>query len=218
MLNLLNLEKNFLKKYDSISYKTLLEFLSNLGIKIFALDDSGSFHGASWRFNGKNIVVLKQKNKQEARWMFDLLHEFYHCLQNLDKNEFQIIELDETSEERRNAPEEIEANDFARNVLLGEKSNDIIAKCFKKAKGNIAWYKSVVIEVAKDYNVDVGVLAFQVAYKLQSMNKNWWGAATSLQYKKEDIINLTIDNIKKSINIENLAPEDSKLLELAFSE
>lgn len=210
--------EKFFKKYDSISYENLLDFLTELGIKVFALDDSGSFHGASWRFNGKNIVVLKQRNKQEARWMFDLLHEFYHCVQNLDKNEFQIIELDEASEERRNSPEEIEANDFARNVLLGNESNEIINKCFKKAKANIAWYKTVVVEVAKEYNVDIGVLAFQIAYKLHSMNKNWWGAAASLQHKKDDIVNLTIQNIKRSINMEKLNLLDQEILELAFSE
>jgi len=208
--------EKFFEKYESMDYESLLSFLSDLGIKIFALDDSGSFHGASWRFNGKNIVVLKQKNKQEARWMFDLLHEFYHCLQNLGEEEFQIIELDETSEERRNAPEEIEANDFARNVLLGDEADEIIAKCFKKAKGNIRWYKSVVIDAAENYNVDVGVLAFQVAYKLHSMGKNWWGAATSLQYKKEDIVSITSHNIKKSIDFEKLGSLDKEILELAL--
>jgi transcriptional regulator with XRE-family HTH domain/Zn-dependent peptidase ImmA (M78 family) len=208
----------FFKKYDVLDYKSILSFLSDLGVNIFALDDSGSFHGASWRFNGKNIVVLKQKNKQEARWVFDLLHEFYHCLQNLDKEEFQVIELDETSEERRNSQEEIEANDFAKKVLLGDNAEEIITKCFKKAKGNMAWYKSVVIDVAEEYDIDVGVLALQVAYNLHQMNKNWWGAATSLQHKKEDIVSITTENIKKTINFEGLEELDKNILQFALSE
>ncbi len=210
--------EKFFEKHAELNYESLLSFLSDLGIKIFALDDSGAFHGASWRFNGKNIVVLKQKNKQEARWMFDLLHEFYHCLQNLDKDEFQVIELDEASEERRNSQEEIEANNFAKKVLLGDNAEEIVLKCFKKAKGKMGWYKSVVIDIAEEYNIDVGVLALQVAYNLHQMNKNWWGAATSLQSKKEDIVSITTENIKKSIKFETLEELDKDILELALSE
>lgn len=210
--------EKFFEKHAELNYESLLSFLTDLGIKIFALDDSGAFHGASWRFNGKNIVVLKQKHKQEARWMFDLLHEFYHCLQNLDKDEFQVIELDEASEERRNSQEEIEANNFAKKVLLGDNAEEIVLKCFKKAKGKMGWYKSVVIDIAEEYNIDVGVLALQVAYNLHQMNKNWWGAATSLQYKKEDIVSITTENIKKSIKFETLEELDKDILELALSE
>lgn len=214
----LSFREKFFEKHAELNYESLLSFLTDLGIKIFALDDSGAFHGASWRFNGKNIVVLKQKNKQEARWMFDLLHEFYHCLQNLDKDEFQVIELDEASEERRNSQEEIEANNFAKKVLLGDNAEEIILKCFKKAKGKMGWYKSVVIDIAEEYNIDVGVLALQVAYNLHQMNKNWWGAATSLQYKKEDIVSITTENIKKLIKFETLEELDKDILELALSE
>lgn len=209
--------ENFFNTYELMDYENLLEFLSNLGIKIFALDDTGAFHGASWRFNGKNIVVLKQQNKQEARWMFDLLHEFYHCLQNLDKKEFQVIELDESSEERRNTPEEIEANNFARSVLLGEDADEIISKCFKKARSNLAWYKSVVSEIADEYEVNVGVLALQVAYILYTTRKqNWWGAATSLQNKKENIVSITTENIIKQLDFTKLDILEKEVLQLAL--
>ena len=39
----------------------------------------GTFHGACWRYEGRNAVVLKQTPKHEARWAFDLLHELFHA-------------------------------------------------------------------------------------------------------------------------------------------
>ncbi len=39
----------------------------------------GTFHGACWRYEGRNAVVLKQTPKHEARWTFDLLHELFHA-------------------------------------------------------------------------------------------------------------------------------------------
>ena len=64
------------------------------------------------------MIVLKQKSQYESRWLFDLIHEVEHAGEDPEVDELEIIEADETSEERRNSEEEIKASQFAGDVVL----------------------------------------------------------------------------------------------------
>ncbi|MDG2565874.1 ImmA/IrrE family metallo-endopeptidase, partial [Vibrio parahaemolyticus] len=150
---------DILDKYGELTFESVLSYATDLGVPVIPLNDSGAFHGATWRINGRNVVVLKQKSRHTSKWMFDLLHELYHASQSPELDEFIIVELSETSEERRNDQEEIDANNFAASVLLGEKAGSYIEQCFKNANGNIAWLKNSVIKVAEENDLDCGVLA-----------------------------------------------------------
>lgn len=65
------------ERYETVDLKSALHTAWDLGVVVLPLRDHGAFHGACWRYEGRNAVVLKQTSKQEARWLFDLLHELF---------------------------------------------------------------------------------------------------------------------------------------------
>jgi len=215
---------DILETYGSITFESVLSYVTDLGVPVISLNDSGAFHGATWRIRGRNIIILKQKSRYTSKWVFDLLHELYHASQSPELEEFSVVELSETCDERRNDQEEIEANDFAAKVLLGENADTYIEECFRNAKGQITWLKNSVLQVAKAYQLDCGVLAYQVANKVDSRSKssgsklNWWGAANNLQEKTCEPNILCFEMLTSHINLENLNNQDRDLLEQISSE
>jgi transcriptional regulator with XRE-family HTH domain len=211
-----------IEKYGDVSFESLLSYAYEKGVIVLGLNDSGAFHGATWRISHRNIVVLKQKTLHASRWAFDLLHELYHASQRPELSEFSLIELSETSDERRLDKEEIEANEFASKVLLGMEADDYVNMCFANANGNIAWLKNAVIQVADQHNLDCGVLANQVANKHDLMESKagrkstWWGAAHNLQQNNcnpRDMCNL---KLRENISIEDMDEFDREFFEQAI--
>ena len=64
-----------LSTYGAITFEHTLRYVWSLGIPVLPLRDPGAFHGACWRIDGRNIIVLKQRTLSLARWLADLLHE-----------------------------------------------------------------------------------------------------------------------------------------------
>ena len=213
-----------LESYGHITFESVLSYVTGLGIPVISLNDSGAFHGATWRIKGRNVIVLKQKSRYTSKWMFNLLHEFYHASQSPELEEFSVVELSETCDERRNDQEEIEANIFAGRVLLGESADEYIEECLQNAAGKIAWLKNSVKQVAKTHQLDCGVLAYQVANKLESISKsnetkvNWWGAANNLQASTCEPNALCFETLTSHINLENLNILDRNTLEQISSD
>ncbi|MBL4898842.1 MAG: helix-turn-helix domain-containing protein [Colwellia sp.] len=215
-------KENILNEYGEVDFKSILSYVTSLGIPIITLNDTGAFHGATWRINGRNIIVLKQKSLHLSKWAFDLLHELYHASQNPELKEFSVIELSETCDERRLDQEEVDANEFAAKVLLGENSQEYVEQCFKGAKGRIAWLKNSVIQVAEREKLDCGVLAYQVANKVDQMSrstgkkKSWWGAAHNLQVNPYNPKIICIEMLKENLSLETLEPFERELIEQAL--
>ena len=220
----LTTRKHITESYGNITFESVLSYVTDLGVPVISLNDSGAFHGATWRIQGRNVIVLKQKSRYTSKWMFDLLHELYHASQSPELEEFSVVELSETSDERRNDQEEIEANNFAGRVLLGENADEYIEECFQNAKGKIAWLKNSVKQVAKAHKLDCGVLAYQVANKLESISKsngtkvNWWGAANNLQTSTCEPNTLCFETLTSHINLKNLNNQERNTLEQISSE
>lgn len=153
----------------------------DLGVVVLPLRDRGTFHGACWRYEGRNVIVLKQTSRHEARWLFDLIHELLHAGQRPDVETLEVIEADETSAERRNSDEEIAASQYAGDVVLDGKAEALAQACVKAAKGSVERLKGVVPTVAARNKVGVGTLANYLAFRLSWQGVNWWGAAANLQ-------------------------------------
>ena len=66
-------------KQSRLTLRAVLSFAWDLGVRVLPLRDPGTFHGACWRYGGRNVIVLKQTATYEARWLFDLIHELYHA-------------------------------------------------------------------------------------------------------------------------------------------
>lgn len=163
-----------LSAYGSITLENLVRYIWRLGIPVIVLDP-GSFHAACFRDNGRSIIVLTQKISSEARWMFNLLHEFYHAAQGIEQ-------MAETEEELRQSDEERIASQFADIVLMGKEPHGLAERCLEEANWDIPQLKRVVQKVANEEGVRIDVLANYLAYRISSeQNVNWWGTAESLQ-------------------------------------
>jgi Zn-dependent peptidase ImmA (M78 family) len=167
--------------YKAVDLKSALHTAWDLGVVVLPLRDRGTFHGACWRYEGRNAVVLKQASKHEARWLFDLLHELFHAGQRPEADALEVIEADETSAERRNSNEEIAASQFAGEVVLDGNAETLAQACVQAARKSVERLKSVVPAIAAKNGVRVGALANYLAFRLSWQGVNWWGTAANLQ-------------------------------------
>ena len=84
--------------------------------------------------------------------------------------------------------------------------------------------KNSVIQVAQKYEIDCGVLAYQVANRLDEISKNngsklnWWGAANNLQENTCEPNVLCFETLIKNIDLENMSDQDRDLIEQISSD
>jgi Zn-dependent peptidase ImmA (M78 family) len=180
-----NMRREILSRGNALTLRTTLHYAWDLGVPVLPLKDRGTFHGACWRYNFRNVIVLKQNSGHLSRWLYDLLHELFHAAQDPDRPTLEIIEADENSLERRNSDEEVAAAQFAGDVVLDGHAEEIAQVCVDRARGSVERLKGVVPDVAKQFGLDIGALANYLAFRLSWQDINWWGAASNLQ-KDED--------------------------------
>lgn len=205
------------ERYGSVNFRSVLLCVWDLGVAVLPLQGPGAFHGACWRTNGRNVVVLKQSNRSPSRWMFDLLHEIRHAAENPDEQEFSVIEEPELADIRRTSDEEIAASQFAGDITLNGKAENLVQECVELANGQVNRLTRVVPGVAKAHNVSVGALANYLASRLSLQGINWWGAAHNLQEKDEDPWEVTRDELLRRANLDRLSDTDRNLLIHALS-
>lgn len=174
--------KNILAKYGSVTLESVLTYTWDLGIPVLPLHDPGAFHGACWREDGRNVIVLKQQNVSYARWLYDLLHELYHAGSDPQNEDMAIIEESPIDPERQDSDVEAAANYFAEDVMLDGRSDELEEMCIKEAKSSVERLKNVVPIIAKREGVETDALANHMAHRLSAQNINWWGAANNLQH------------------------------------
>ena len=168
--------------YGSLSLAAIVNHLWDLGVVVLPLDDPGAFHGACFREDGRNVIVLKQKTSSCSRWAFDCLHECWHAGQEPELPERTVLELDEMSSEGPGIEEESTASHFAGAVLLNGRGQELAEKCLAEAQDDLRRLKAAVKRVAKREAVPVDSLANYLASRLSDeQGENWWGTANSLQ-------------------------------------
>jgi transcriptional regulator with XRE-family HTH domain/Zn-dependent peptidase ImmA (M78 family) len=180
------MRRRILQTHKAVDLKSTLHTAWDLGVVVLPLRDRGTFHGACWRYEGRNAVVLKQTSRHEARWLFDLLHELFHAGKHPDADSLEVIEAEETSAERRNSDEEIAASQFAGEVVLDGKAETLAQACVQAARKSVERLKSVVPTIAAKSGVSVGALANYLAFRLSWQGVNWWGTAANLQVDDGD--------------------------------
>jgi hypothetical protein len=175
-----------LSAYGTLTFEHTLRYVWSLGIPVLPLRDPGAFHGACWRIDGRNIIVLKQRTLSVARWLMDLLHELRHAGEEPDKDERAVIEAEETPWAHQDAPEEQMATHFAADVVLAGRAEDLAEHCVQAARGSVERLKVAVPQVAVREQVPVDALANYMAFRLSLQGINWWGTATNLQEAGSD--------------------------------
>lgn len=204
--------------YGTVTFEHVLRYVWGLGISVVPLSDPGAFHGACWRIDGRNVIVLKQNTRSLSRWLYDLLHEIDHAGKEPDKREFNWIDEEDMSLERRKTPEELAANQFAGDVMLDGRADELVQLCVEAA-GNVERLKSTVPLVAVREGVSVDALANHMAYNLSLRNNiNWWGTATNLQDVSEDPWGIARDIFLENVPLHNINELDRNLLIQALAD
>ena len=207
-----------LDRYSEMSFRSGLMYCWDLGVPVLPLSDSGAFHGACWRVDGRNVIVLKQRTRSLARWLFDLFHELRHAADSPKSPTLAVVERSETSSARLTSEEEKEASWFAGEVSLGGKAEELAQRCAEVAQGSIERLKHVVPQVAKQAGVDPATLANYLAFRLSLDGKNWWGAATNLQPRNESPWEVARDVLLQRANLALLSGLDKDLFLQALRE
>ena len=187
------MRRGILEMRGKVNLRSALHAAWDLGVVVLPLRDRGRFHGACWRYEGRNVIVLKQTSRHEARWLFDLIHEMFHAGERPEAEMLEVIEADETSAEYRLSNEEIAASQFAGDVVLNGNAEMLAQACVQAARNSVERLKSVVPRIAVENEVGIGALANYLAFRLSWQGVNWWGAATNLQSDDTDPFTIARD-------------------------
>jgi cytidylate kinase len=141
-----------------------------------------------------------------------LLHEYFHASHDADLEEHPVIEESEMSDARRHSPEEQQASQFAGDVVLDGRAEELAEKCVDVAQGSVERLKSAVPQVAKRAGVSVEALANYMAFRLSLQGINWWGAATNLQQNGVGSLCSPRDMLLGRVRLARLNPVDRDLL------
>ena len=214
--------EEILSTYGTLTFEHLLQYVWSLGIPVLPLNDKGIFHGACWRIDYRNIIVLKQQTPSDTRWLFDLLHELRHAGQDSDQAQFQVIEASEMSQERQQADEEKIASRFAGDVILNSRAEELAQMCVRATRGQsshgrVELLKQVVPTIARQEHVPTAALANYMAFRLSLQKINWWGAATNLQEPSTGAWRITRDSLLRQAHFDVLEDVDRELLVQALS-
>ena len=197
-----------ISKYGNLNFESALRYTWDLGIPVLPLNDSKYFHGACWRIDGRNVIALKQKTTSTSRWLYDLLHEVRHAWQHPELENFDIIEGDENfSKEMIRSEDEINSNEFAGDVILNGRADELCRSAIKRASMDVNRLKTKVSQIANEENIDVGALANYTAFRLMNEQRiNWWGAATNLQPQDSEPWEIAQQILMEKVNF-NVIPE-----------
>lgn len=204
-----------LEQYGAINFASVLDFVWDLGIPVLPLGDTGGFHGVLFRSEGRNVVVLKQQTRSPSRWVFDLLHEARHALEDLQEREYAVIDDEDTDV---TADDEAAANGFAGDVLLDGRAEELAHECASEVNGRLEYLKKAVPRVAARNGVAVADLANYLAYRLSLEGENWWGTAANLQDTGVDPWATARDEFLTRTDLRVLNPLDRGLLTQALAE
>ena len=213
-----DVKESIIKKYNFVTFESLIRYVWSLGIPVVPLQDTGAFHGACWRVANRNVIVLKQITPYQSRWLFDLAHELAHVLLHLSEEITVLIEPEEIKPFEDDSDEEYEANEFADELILLGRADELADMSADKANGRVERLKSAVYQVAVNEGVPVDTLANYVAYRLAKANNiNWWGTANNLQITDPSPLSVAREIFFENVDLDRLNPMDRDLLIRAIS-
>ena len=203
--------------YGSLSLVAIVNYMWDLGVVVLPLDDPGAFHGACFREDWRNVIVLKQKTSASSRWAFDCLHECWHAGQEPESRERTVLDLEEMSSGGPGGGEESTANRFAAAVLLNGRGQELAEESLAEATYDLRRLKAAVQRVASRESASVAALANYLAFRLsEEQGENWWGTANSLQ-SMDDSWSVVRNVFFERADFTKLAKPDRELLAQALA-
>ena len=204
--------------FGSLTFENTLRYVWSLGIPVLPLNDSVNFHGACFRINARNVIVLKQNTMSAIRWLFDLLHEVKHASDYLEETSREVVESSALfSPEMNLSDEEKAANQFANDVVLNGRGGELSQKVVRAAGGREQVLKAKLVEIAIQENADPGALANYLAYLLKvQQGRSWWSTAMSLQPTDTDPRLTAKTILNEYIRFDALSLEEDEMLKNAL--
>ena len=221
----LDVRNEILKTYIFVNLEGLLEFCCNYGILVVHFDEFPrskgvrKFHGMVGFFYNRPVIVISLRHRSPARLLFILAHELGHLIKG-HVQEASIV--DEKIEPESVDIEEIEASEFAVELLLGKP--DMVYYTPRIFSGDsLAIYAKIIS--ARD-DVDPGVVVLNSAWSKASLaaTEEERGIIWATAFKALKIIEGNADAptqinryVQKYLNLDRLDGDSQDYLELVIA-
>lgn len=152
----------FLSQYESIK-----EYLKECGVAlVFEAHLPNTYvNGVAYKITSdKAIIMISDRGKKDDILWFTLFHEIGHLIKHSKKEVFVDLENDEESDI------ELEANEFARNILIPDNIYN------KFVQSNYLYNEDIIKDFANHNNISTGV----VVGRLQKDGKIGWNEFNNL--------------------------------------
>jgi Zn-dependent peptidase ImmA (M78 family) len=169
------IRKNLIENSETICLDSLLEFCWQRGIPVIHCNNfpngAAKFHGMATWIEDRPVIVISLKDLSPSRLLFIVAHELGHIYKGHISGEFGFM-VDQKIDLGSIDKEEVEANEFAGELLLG--------------KANMSYYfpqqyngqglASYCLRIATRDQISPGLIAWNYAWK-DPLEKKRWGLA-----------------------------------------
>ncbi len=165
-----------------VTLESMVEWMWDHGIPVIPLHGKGGFCAAVLAVGSEPTVIVKEIRDHVAYWMFDIAHELGHvALGHVhDEGLVDVEALIPTGDESHDTQESA-ANAYALALLL-DAPTDLLGRVETEARGSHLRFKGAVLTVARQANVNAGLLGVVAARALTHVgeHKDRWGSANNL--------------------------------------
>lgn len=211
-----DIRRHILQSHRTVNLDTLLEYCFSCGIPVLHISQtkiSPKPHGMATRIDGRAAIVLFTNHKHPSRLAFDIAHELGHIM--LGHVEQEQTVLDEHIEgASNNDPHEEEANNFAKELLLGSKN----LKLNSSQKLSPPQLIKAALQYGTNRSIDAGAVILNYAYYQNEMQLGMVALSRLEKYfNAPRIINETL---LRRISLDELSydAQDALLRALGFTE
>jgi transcriptional regulator with XRE-family HTH domain len=176
------LRARLLDEDGRVTLLSMIEWMWDHGIPVIPLYGKGGFCAAVLATDEGPVVIIKEIRDHMAYWMFDVAHEIGHiALGHVD--DYGLVDVDSPTpgdQETQDAQEKA-ANAYALELLLG-RPDELIRRVDIESQGSYLRFKGAVATVARQENVNAGLLGVVAAKVLTHVGegKDRWGSANNL--------------------------------------
>lgn len=199
-----------------VTLASMLEWMWDHGVPVIPLHGKGGFCAAVLAVEGGPAVILKETRAHTAYWMFDLAHELGHiALGHIHEHGLIDVDALNPTEVTPGDDQESAANAYALQLLLGD-ADTLIERVRRECRGSYLRFKGAVATIARDANVNAGLLGVVAATALPDIGepKDRWGSANNLSLADGPPRPVVRDALKRRLNAD-VEPELDRLLLLA---
>lgn len=165
-----------------LTLESMVEWMWDRGIPVIPLHGKGGFCAAVFTVGGGSTVIVKETRDHLAYWMFDIAHELGHiALGHVDDTGIVDVDALTPAGDTSHDAQEDAANEYALALLLNNAS-DLLGRVEAEARGSHLRFKGAVVTVARQANVNAGLLGVVAAKALTHVgeHKDRWGSANNL--------------------------------------